>query len=121
MSVSIEQVRADRDRLFADWGEAVVFRQVVQTFTPESQDVSEDVTDTEVTAVVGPNPSQPTGGTATQHLSERLTLLIKSEELPTVSPQTTSRIVRGDVEYDVLGFVLAACGAVFTLECRRRS
>ena len=119
MSAHNALLTADRDRRFADWGETVTFREVVQTYDPESGQVSEQTTDTSVTAIVGAAPSGPTPGTAGQHLTGEITFEIKAEELPTASPVTTSRIVYGGTEYDVVSYVLSGGGLTYTLRCRK--
>lgn len=119
MQIPSTQLLADRDRQFADWGETITFRQVTQTYNSGTQQVSEQVTDTAVTALIGTAPSQPTPGTAAQHLGDQITVSIKAEDLPGSGPTSTDRIVRSGIEYDVLTFDLSVRNQVYMLECRR--
>lgn len=121
MPVSSTQLLDDRDRQFADWGETITFRQVTQTYNPGTQQVSEQATDTTITALVGTAPSQPTPGTAAQHLTDRIVVSIKTGDLPGPGPTSTDRIVYSGIEYDVLTFDLSVRNQVYVLECRRTS
>jgi len=119
MQIPSTQLLADRDRQFTDWGETITFRQVAQTYNPGTQQVSEAITDTTLTALIGTAPSQPTPGTAAQHLTDRISVSIKAEDLPGSGPTSTDRIVRSGIEYDVLTFEQSVGNQVYTLECRR--
>jgi hypothetical protein len=114
------QLLTDRDLWFADWGEAVTFREVAQTFDPETLQVAETHTDTALTAIVGEGRSRPAQGTAAQHLADELTVVIKAEELPTSDPAPHCRLLRGGVEYDVIAYERSAADLVYALRCRRR-
>lgn len=119
MTIPSAILTADRDRQFDDWGVAVTFRQVTQTFDPETGQASEDVVDSPLTALVGSAPFEPTPGTAARHLSEEISFQIKSEEMPTATPSPTSRIVYDGAEYDIVKFMLSPGGLVYTLDCRK--
>ena len=119
MIVPAEMLKSDRDRQFDDWGETVIFREVTQTYDPQTQQVVEAFVDTSLTAIVGEGSSKPTAGSATQHLTEKLDFLIKAEELPTTNPTSTSRVVYNTQEYDVLKFHRSIHDIVYTLECRK--
>ncbi len=60
---------ADRDRQFDDWGQTVTFRQVTQRFDPQTQQVSEQLADTNLTAIVGSAPTKPAADTAGRNIS----------------------------------------------------
>ncbi|MBT4865348.1 MAG: hypothetical protein HON53_09540 [Planctomycetaceae bacterium] len=119
MAIPQAILTADRDRKFDDWGVSITFRQVTQTFDTETQQVSEDVVDTPLTAIIGAAPSRPTKGTAAQHLAAALRLQIKAEELPTTVPCPASRIVYNAIEYDIIVFNRSTGGLVYTLDCRK--
>ena len=121
MTIPQSILTADRDRQFDDWGVSITFRQISQTFDPQTQQVTEDVVDTPLTAIVGDAPSHPTAGTAALHLSDALRLQIKAEDLPTTSPTPVSRIVYNGTEYDVIAFNRSTGGLVYSLDCRKTS
>lgn len=121
MQVPAAQLTADRDRQFDDWGETVTFRQITQTYDPQTQQVSEAKVDTQLVAIVGRAPAKPANGTAAQHLNFDISFLIKAEELPTSTPETTSRIVYAGGEYDVLKFHRSGGGLLYALDCRKTS
>lgn len=112
---------ADRDRRFDDWGVSITFRQVTQTYDPQTQQVTEETVDTPLTALVGSTLSKPTAGAAAGHLTDEIHFQIKAEELPTSTTTPVSRIVYGGAEYDVIAFTLLTGGLIYTLECRKRS
>ena len=119
MTLPTSMTTADRDRQFDDWGETITFRQVTQTFDTQTQQVSEQPTDTILTAVVGSAAAKPATNTAGRHLIEEIDFLIKAEELPGTSPVPDSRIIYKTVEYDVLSFTITDGGLTYTLQCRR--
>jgi hypothetical protein len=120
MPLASAQLLADRDQWFADWGEPITFREVAETFDPETLEVSQDPTDTALTAIIGEGAAKPAFSTAGQHLTDDLTVVIKAEELPTTDAAPHCRIVRSGVEYDVVSFDRSAADLVYALRCRRR-
>lgn len=119
MPVPDDQLRADRDRQFADWAETITFRQVQQSFDPQTQQLAETHDDTELQAVVGHLPTKPTPGTARRHSSASISFLVKAEQLPADPPDMTSRIVyRGD-EYELVATHRDSRGLLYTLDARR--
>lgn len=121
MEIPETLITGDRDRLFADWGKTITFREVTETYNPETQKIVESFTDTTLTAVVSEGESTPTAGTGAQHLTGVLRFLIKAEELPTPAAESTSRVLYGGAEYDVLRFRQSIQELVSTLECRKRT
>ena len=112
---------ADRDQQFNDWAKLVTFREVSQTYDPETMQISETFTDTSLQAIIGTRPFVSQGVTADQYLSEDLKIQLKAEELPGVHPASTCRIVYLGNEYQVHRFELSNQGHVYVLECRKRS
>lgn len=119
MQISADQLAVDRDRQFDDWGETITFREVTQTYTPETQQVAEASVDTPITAIVGSGASTPSPGTAAQHFTDDISFLVRAEDLPTSSPTPTSRIVYNGTQYDILRFSLSAQNLIYTLLCRK--
>ena len=121
MTIPAAMLTVDRDRQFDDWGVSITFRQVSQTYDPQTQQVAETIIDTPLTAIVGSAPSAPTAGTAARHLTDEIQFQIKSEDLPTSTPVPTSRIVYNATEYDIVSFTLSTNGLLYALECRKTS
>ena len=119
MTIPTTMLKNDRDRQFNDWGESIVFREVTQAYDSQTQKVVETFVDSNLTAIVGAMSSKPTAGTATQNLTEQIQFLIKSEELPTTAPTSTSRVVYNSREYDVLKFNKSIHDVVYSLDCRK--
>ena len=119
MTIPTTMLKSDRDRQFDDWGEPIVFREVTQTYDSQTQKVVETFVDTSLTAIVGAGSSKPTAGTAAQHLTEQIQFLIKAEELPTIAPTSTSRVVYNSQQYDVLKFDKSIHDVVYSLDCRK--
>ncbi len=109
MTISSAILTTSRDRQFADWGQTITFRYF---------DASETQIDTSLTAIPGASLSKPPAERATRELSDEATFLIKSEELPTGSPTTNSRVVYSGTEYEIVSFDLSADGLIYTLSCR---
>jgi len=112
---------ADRDQQFNDWAKLVTFREVSQTYDPESMQISETYTDSSLQAIIGTTPFISQSVTADQYLSEDLRIQLKAEELPGVHPASTCRIVYSGNEYQVNRFELSTQGHIYVLECRKRS
>lgn len=110
---------ADRDRRFADLGETILLRTPGRAYDPLTQRTIETADDVELLAIVGPEPHSPTPGTAGEHATGRLTVLVKDEDLATL-PAPGQRIVRAGEEYDILSAARSADGLTWEIECRRR-
>lgn len=119
MPVTVGQLSADLDATFADWGEAITYRQVSATYDPQTQQSSESFTDTAVTAIVSGIEGEPTPGTAAQNLSASITFLVRVSELPAGEPKLTSRVVYGGAQYDIVSHENGADGLTSRLECRQ--
>jgi len=120
MIISTAQLKIDRDRQFDDWGETVTFREYVRSVDPQTQQVTETETETQIAAIVGHVDSQPTAKSS-RHLTDTVSFLVKAEELPTSNPAVTSRVIHNGAEYDVLEFERSSQELVYTLRCRKTS
>lgn len=119
MNITSEQLIADRDRVFADWGEMVLLKQVVQAFNPASQQISETETEVTVTAIVGVQPTMNVADAGGQLQSVDLSLQIKSEDWTGNAGDVTWRaIVRGET-YDVVDQTESGDAQVVELHCRK--
>ncbi|MBD3673489.1 MAG: hypothetical protein HUJ26_08175 [Planctomycetaceae bacterium] len=119
MNLENTQLKADRDRLFADWGEQITFRRIAQTFTPETQQISESETEWTLLTLVGNRPSAniPAAGGQVQTID--LVLQVKAEEWSGSVGETTWRADVAGSAYEVIGQSAAADGNVIELICRK--
>lgn len=113
------QIAADRDRRFADWGVAVVVRDVTQSFDPITRETNESTADTPLTALVTPVEQQPLGDAAGHGRVEELQVQIKTEELPALGAATARRIVFEDNEHHVVRQDHSAADQIDVLHCSR--
>ena len=118
VSVAAGVLGADLDVVFADWGVAVTYREVSQTYAPATQRVSEEYTDTEITALVSGDAGEPTRGTAGQHTTDMIEFFVKQADLPTGAPKLTSRIVHQEREYGIVGYANSEDGTTYQLLCQ---
>ena len=121
MPLSTNQLLDDRNRQFDDWAVLVTYREVVQTYDPESGQVAETSTDHQLSALVGPIFRRPSPGTAANHLSGEQQLVVKAESLPAPVPRLIDRIVLNGAEHDLLSYTHNATTQTFTLHIRPRS
>lgn len=110
-------LHADRDRCFADWGVAIVYREVSLVFNPLTQQAVETHTDTELTAIVGQGSTGVMKTTAGRAVETDLVVWIKPEELP--SEATTSRVVFDGNEYRIVSLHHREREPYCELHCRR--
>ncbi|MFG0297803.1 MAG: hypothetical protein ACF8PG_18005 [Maioricimonas sp. JB045] len=94
----------DRERLFDDWSVPVVFRQVVQSYDPQTGRVEETATDTTVQAIVRPLQTSPHPGTVAVHPDAQLAAILRSDDPPADANIATARIVYQQQEYQVRSF-----------------
>lgn len=108
----------DRDRLFADWAEVVLFRQVACSYDPARGELDADATDSELPAIPGAAVSSPIADAAQQAVSLDRTFLVRSEDLPEGASLTTSRIVHAGQEFAIVGADQSAVAGVLVLNTR---
>lgn len=119
MNITSEQLIADRDRVFADWGELVLLQQIVQSFDPASQQISEAESEVAVTAIVGAQPTMNVADAGGHLQSIDLTLQIKSEDWTGNAGATAWRAVVRNETYDVVGQTQSGDAQVVELNCRK--
>lgn len=117
MTIPADLMHADRDRCFADWGVAIIFREVTIEYDPLTQQSVESFTDTELTAIVGQGKTAALKTTAGQALGTELIIWIKPEELP--SEATNSRVIFDGNEYQIVSFHRREQEPYCELKCRR--
>ncbi|QDT47073.1 hypothetical protein Pan258_11000 [Symmachiella dynata] len=118
VSVAAGVLGADLDVVFADWGVTVTYHEVSQAYVPATQQVSEEYTDTEITALVSGDAGEPTRGTAGQHTTDMIEFFVKQADLPAGAPKLTSRIVHQEREYEIVGYANSEDGTTYQLLCR---
>lgn len=119
MNITSEQLSSDRDRVFADWGEMILLKQIVQSFDPAAQQISETETELAVTAIVGVQPTMNVADAGGQLQSVDLTLQIKSEDWTGDAGDVTWRaVVRGET-YDIVSQTQSGDAQVVELHCRK--
>lgn len=111
-------LETDRDLIFTDWAEPITWRQLTATYTPETQTVSEILTDTTLQAIASGIVQHPGADTAGQYLTGDQTFLIKAADIPGGVPTTTSRLIHHGTEYDVLSWGLSTAG-VYVIRTRK--
>lgn len=119
MEVTTEFVEGDRERLFADWAEPVLFREVAQAYEPETGQLAESFTDWAIPAVVSASPSKTTRRSAGQHEAFDVSFVVRPEDLPAGASLSTSRVVQAGTVYAIVGTQRSATGVLLELKCRR--
>lgn len=112
-------IEADRDRCLADWGIAVVLREVTQTYEPEGGEIAESYVDHELIALVQAVEMEEAAGTAGQHVVEECVFLVRREDVPEDVALRTARVLHAEVEYRVERVDQSASGGMLALRCRR--
>ncbi|VAX40673.1 hypothetical protein MNBD_PLANCTO02-2914 [hydrothermal vent metagenome] len=120
MTIPVLQQQEDRNQQFNDWGKTVLFRQVTQAYNTQSGQITESYTDISLIAIVGSQPATPSKGTAGKHFTLEIYVMLKAEELPVTEPTVSSRIIKEEIEYDILSSTLSSSELVRTFHCRAR-
>ena len=119
MTIDNAQLKDDRDRLFADWGESATFRKVTQSFSPQTQQISETETTATLLAIVGTRPSANIPDAGGQAQAVDLVLQVKSEEWTGTAGEVSWRVdVRG-ARYAIIQQVESADQQLIELLCRK--
>lgn len=119
MDAVAQLLEEDRDRCFADWGVAVVLREVTQTYEPEGGEIAESYVDHELVALVQGVEMEGAAGTAGQHAVEECEFLVRREDVPEDVGMRTARVLHAEVEYRVESVDQSASGGMLALRCRR--
>lgn len=99
MSVPAALLTDVRDQLFNDWAVTVTFREVTQTYDPDTGELEETYDDTSLLAVAGPVTNPTTPDTAAHHRTHERAFLIRAADLPDDASFATSRILHEGLEY----------------------
>lgn len=109
----------DRDQLFADWSETITLRTITQTYDPDTLQITEATTDTELEALIGLQPQVATPTTAAQHHATLLTITVRSEDIPTPLAPPLTRILYNDLEHRVTAITENPTAQLTTLHSQR--
>lgn len=119
MPSSIDHLRDDeRERMFADWSTPVILRRAEQFMDAGTGELSEEMTNFVVDAVVTPAESKPTAGTALQHAAIEQDFLIRTEDIPSDLPLSACRLLAAGREWSVIQVLRSADGRVVTLRAQ---
>jgi len=110
---------SDLEQMFADWGVAVILRQVTQTASPATGLIDETAKDTYVTAVVRSRLREPTRGTAMRHSTDEVDFVLRAGDLPAGVSLATSRVVHQGREYSITGATTSADGGIVIAQGQR--
>jgi len=93
---------ADRERMFADWGEPVVLELVTSTYVGAAESVSEATESAAIDAIPLRDESPMTVETAGMELGRRAAWRVRSEDWPEAASDTLRRIVVGEMRYRIV-------------------
>lgn len=119
MTVTSDQLTADRDREFDDWSEPVVLRRVTQTFDPETQQIGSAFEDFNVSAIVGTLADEPLPDAGAQARTVDLIVRVKREDFPGSNGAVNWRVLYASLEYDVIEQTTGPAGHTIELRCRK--
>ena len=119
MNITTTQLYADRDRVFADWGEEIILQQVAQAFDPGSHLITENATELSITAIVGARPTANVADGGGQLQSADRKLQIKSEDWTAITGDVTWRVLARGETYDIIEQVQSGDSLVLELHCRK--
>jgi hypothetical protein len=108
---------ADRDCIFADWGIPAVLEEVSRYFDPETGQLEESETATDVTVIAGPDESQPQDQTRALLPGHQRTFLVREQELPSGISLPSARIRFDGQVYSVNSTSESSLNGVLALEC----
>lgn len=117
MAIPTEQLAADVDRIFQDWGQPARFEEVTRVYDPDSGRLNEAVFSTEVIVVCGEDHPRPLADVAARLSVIEKLFLVRRRELPPNVSLTSGRIRLADLAYEVRSQQAAALPGVVVLEC----
>jgi len=121
MNIENQQLRADRDRLFADWGTQLTYKRITQAFAPKTQQISESESELTLLTIVGESPSANLPEAGGQGQTVDLVLQVKAEEWSGSAGDITWRVDLKGSTYEVIEQSAAGDGNVVELTCRKVS
>jgi hypothetical protein len=102
MSVPMSLRLADRERMFADWGEPVVLELVTSTYVGATESVSEAIESVAIEAIPLRDESPMTVETAGMELGRRAAWRVRREDWPDAVRDAVRRIVAGEMRYRIV-------------------
>lgn len=102
MGVPVSLRLADRERMFADWGELIVLELVASTYVWATESVSEATESTAIEAIPLRDESPMTVETAGMERGRRAAWRVRREDWPEAVGDTVRRIVVGEMRYRIV-------------------
>lgn len=102
MGVPISLRLADRERMFADWGESVVLELVTSTYVGATESLTEATESVALEAIPLRDESPMTVETAGMELGRRAAWRVRREDWPEAVRDTVRRIVVGEMRYRIV-------------------
>ncbi len=102
MTIPSEQILADLDVMWTDWGTTIVIRQPMANYDPQTGTISETPSDLMLTALVGPEEVKPARGSERGHQHKKQTFVVRASDLPASIDLETSRVLFGGREYAIV-------------------
>lgn len=102
MSVPESLRLADRERMFADWGEPVVLEQVTATYVGATESLTEATESAAIEAIPLSDESPMTAETAGMELGRRAAWRVRREDWPDAVGDAVRRIVVGEMRYRIV-------------------
>lgn len=93
---------ADRERMFADWGEPVVLELVTATYVGATESLSEAIESVAIDAIPLRDESPMTAETAGMERGRRAAWRVRREDWPDAVGDTLRRIVVGEMRYRII-------------------
>jgi hypothetical protein len=103
MSVPESLRLADRERMFADWGEPVVLELVTSTYVGATESLNEAIESVAIDAIPLRDESPMTVETAGMELGRRAAWRVRREDWPDAVGEAVRRIVVGETCYRIVG------------------
>ena len=119
MNIENSQLKADRDQLFADWGELITYQKIEQSFSPKTQQISESETELTFLTIVGNRPTGQLPDAGGQAQTVDLLLQVKAEEWTGSAGDITWRTIVAGTTYEVIEQTAAGDAHVVELTCRK--
>lgn len=102
MGVPVSLRLADRERMFADWGEPVVLELVTSTYVGATESLNETTESVAIDAIPLRDESPMTVETAGMELGRRAAWRVRREDWPEAVSDTSRRIVVGEERYRIV-------------------
>lgn len=111
---------AELQLMLQDWGQPVLHRAVARTYHPGTQQVTETVAETPLTALVGTEASAIAPGTAGQHRSVEQVFLTLQSSWPETPAGQVQQLVWASAVYELVAVRQSSSAGWLEATGRRR-